>query len=315
MMLRGIDYGFVFGASGMGGVFGEGYSYHRLLRPLGVRFDEVTLVTRTTTLYPRPGHMPMKEDGITPIERIPRCIRVYPIKAVVLNSVGFSGPGAEALFETGRWQKITKPFFLSFGFTADCGLAQLKIFVEMFKKYLPEFQADVVGVQLNVSCPNVGLDQKKVIDDVREALYMLATLGIPIMLKFSVITPVEVVKEICAHPECDAIHVSNTVPWGMRPNDIDWRGLSRRGKSPLVHLGGGGLSGKPLFPLVVKWVREARKIGIIIPINAGGGILGPNYVDVLQDAGASSISIGSIVMLRPWLFRATIRRAWALQWS
>ena len=79
--------------------------------------------------------------------------------------------------------------------------------------------------------------------------------------------------------------------------------------SPLAHLGGGGLSGKPLLPIVAEWVLNARKLGIEKPINAGGGILSPDDVDVLKSAGASSVSVSSAAILRGWRVKKIIRRA------
>src|SRR4051794_20119064 len=82
------------------------------MRPFGLRFDEATFVAKTTTVEPRAGNMPLK--GTTPREWKPRCIAVNVREAAVLNAVGLSGPGLEALLADGRWQARTDPFFLSF---------------------------------------------------------------------------------------------------------------------------------------------------------------------------------------------------------
>ena len=79
--------------------------------------------------------------------------------------------------------------------------------------------------------------------------------------------------------------------------------------SPLAEFGGGGLSGKPLLPIVAEWVASAKKAGITKPIIAGGGILSPNDVNVLKDAGASSVSVSSAAILRGWRVNKIIRRA------
>ncbi|QQR79249.1 MAG: hypothetical protein IPJ68_03380 [Candidatus Moraniibacteriota bacterium] len=74
----------------------------------------------------------------------------------------------------------------------------------------------------------------------------------------------------------------------------------------------GGLSGRPLLPLVEDWVRRARRAGFEDHINAGGGILHPKDVNRLRKAGADSVSIGSVATLRPWRLRAIIDRAYDL---
>jgi dihydroorotate dehydrogenase len=134
------------------------------------------------------------------------------------------------------------------------------------------------------------------------------TLGIPIMPKVSVTLAMDASKAIHDHPATDAICVSNTIPWGELPERVDWQALFGA-ESPLKEFGGGGLSGAPLLPIVADWVRSARTLGFDKPINAGGGVLGPSDVDILRDAGASSVFVGSIAMLRGWRLAKTIRHA------
>lgn len=311
MKLRGIDFGPVLDASGVQGFFGEGYWYHRFSKSLGLNFYGCTFVAKTTTLHARQGNMPMKKDGITPRELMPRCVKVYFRKGIMLNAVGLSGPGAKVLFQTGRWQTRTEPFFISF-MSVEKSLekraAELEGFVGLFAKYLPGFSAPV-GLQINFSCPNVGLDIDHLVDEARTGLKMASALGIPLMPKFNVLAPAEAIKEIADSPNCDAICVSNTIPWEKLPETINWKNLFGSDISPLVKLGGGGLSGRPLLPLVIDWVSRARKAGIKKPIHAGGGILAPNDLVLLYDAGASSVFIGSVATLRPWRVRPIIRKA------
>ncbi|MEK7078406.1 MAG: hypothetical protein AAB911_02450, partial [Patescibacteria group bacterium] len=106
--------------------------------------------------------------------------------------------------------------------------------------------------------------------------------------------------DIANHSACDAICISNTIPWGQLPDRIDWEGLFGSKISPLAHLGGGGLSGKPLLPLVIDWITKARRVGLRKHINAGGGILSIKDGMKVFMAGADSISLGSIAFLRPW---------------
>lgn len=321
MILRDVDFGSIFGASGTQGFFSEEeYWWHGFLKLLGLlNFDGCTFVAKTTTLEKNEGNMPLKEDGITPRDWFPKCIKVYPFRGggMVLNAVGLSGPGAKALFENGRWQKRLDPFFISFMSVANTPeerIDELKSFVEMFAHHLFGFNAPV-GLQINYSCPNVGLDESNLIDEVLKGLEIADALEIPLMPKFSIVTPVEEVKKICDSPYCDAICVSNTVPWRKLPDKIDWEGLFGTNKSPLAKFGGGGLSGKPLFDPLVDWIFQARKAGIKKPINAGGGILHPCDVDilfrVLVDKN-SSVSIGSVAILRPWRVEKIIMKAYKI---
>ena len=313
MKLRGIEFGSVLGAAGVQGVFGEGYRHHKLLNAfgLGPNFTDCTFVSKTTTLDARLGNMPMKKDGITPKEIVPKCIKTYFTKGIMLNAVGLSGPGARRLLNTGRWQGITKPFFISFmalGKTQLERIHELRLFIDMLKSYMRGFSAPF-GLQINLSCPNVGLHLSTLTSDARNTLLHASALKVPLMLKFNALVSVADVKEIAADERCDAICVSNTIPWGQLPDKIDWKKLFGTDVSPLAKYGGGGLSGKPLLPIVTDWVRRARDIGITKPINAGGGILYPDDVDTLYNAGASSVFIGSVATLRPWRAQGIIQRA------
>ncbi|MCX6722156.1 MAG: hypothetical protein NTY04_03120 [Candidatus Staskawiczbacteria bacterium] len=330
MKLREIDFGPILDASGVEGFFGEGYIHHELLRLSGLHFYGSTFVAKTTTLNARlvpsakQGNMPMTGDGLRPKEFSPRCIlpnfhygnitlsmRMFRL-GIMLNAVGLSGPGAKTLFETRRWQQKTEPFFISFMSVASTPkerLAELEQFVALFAKYLPDFNAPV-GLQINFSCPNVGLDTSCLVAEVTTGLDMASALKIPQMPKFNILTPVETAKKISEHTSCDAICVSNTIPWGKLPDKIDWKGLFGSDVSPLAEFGGGGLSGAPLLPLVAEWVLKARKAGLTKPINVGGGILSPEDVTCLREMGASSVFIGSVANLRPWRVQSIIQRAY-----
>ena len=111
---------------------------------------------------------------------------------------------------------------------------------------------------------------------------------------------------MAAHPGCDAIIMSNTIPWGQLPDRIDWKGLFGTDVSPVAKYGGGGLSGKPLLPIVTDWIRGARVKGVVKPIVAGGGILSKADADRMLDAGADAVELGSVAFLRPWRVQGII---------
>jgi len=323
LVLNGVDYGPVQSASGAQGWFGEGYWYHRYVP--GLNWKGCTFVAKTTTLNARKGNMLLNERGEVK-ERFPKCVVVNLRKGIVLNSVGLSGPGAEALIGMGDWQRREDPFFLSFmsvSSTIEDRLFEAHAFADLLNGHADSFCAPF-GVQINLSCPNTGHDPTEIAKDTKRILEVFQFLRpeIPIVPKFNVLYPVEALSELESF--CDAICVSNTLPWGTLPAEVDWARLfggawarHARGHQEWIPLNplktrgidGGGLSGAPLLPLVEEWVKAARGRGIDIPINAGGGILCPNDVDRLAKAGADSVFLGSIAILRGWRVRSTIRRA------
>lgn len=300
--------------SGLRNFFGEGYPYHKYFRYLGLNLTGSTFVAKTTTFLAREGNMPLGGDGVTPVEFHPKCIVVDFPRGCVLNAVGLSGPGLADLLSRNRWQDIKTPYMLSFMSvekTAEGRLNELRQFVNMLLK-LDQF-AFLPALQINFSCPNVKVvhEMSEFVHEVIDALAIASILGVPLIPKFNVLLPVEVAYQISQSPYCSAISISNSLPWGTMPDKVNWYGMfGSKGKSPLEHLGGGGLSGAPLLPLVADWVIRARKRGIKIHINAGGGILHPNHVETLFKCGASSVAIGTVGMLRPWRVQSIIRRAY-----
>ena len=312
MKLKGIEFGPILGGAGVQGFFGEGQPIHQYIKHVpGFNFNGLTFVAKTTTMRRKDGNMEIDPETLMSKKFLPDCIKVYLRKGIILNAVGLSGPGAPVLFSKGFWQEREEPFFLSFSSAEDTSekrLKELKLFIEDFGRHKRDFKADV-GLQLNYACPEVKINQSSLVSEVKESLKIASVLNIPLMPKFNVEIPIDVAKEISEHSACDALCVSNTIPWGHLPDDIDWQDLFGTDISPLKKYSGGGLSGRPLFPLVVGWVRRARKAGIKIPINAGGGILYPDDVNCLKAAGASSVFISSVAVLRPLNMQKIIKRA------
>lgn len=313
MNLRGITFRPVLDASGARNFDGRGWWYHSWLKPFGLDFSHSTFVAKTTTLHPRPGNMILGADGLTPAEKFPDCVVVRFWKGAALNAVGLSGPGAKFLLDKGFWQAWPEAFFLSFmavGSTHSERLKEIEGFVDLLQRYKKDF-ASSFGLQINFSCPNVSHQKyENFIEEVSEILAVANDLDIPLMPKLSVTTPVEVACEIARLKICDALCVSNTIPWGSFREHISWETIFGSRTSPLEKYGGGGLSGAPLFPLVLEWVSRAIKVHKISkPINAGGGILSSGDVRALKSEGVHSFFLGSAAFLRPWRVRGIIREA------
>lgn len=303
MHLRGIDFGHVLNASGARNFDGSGWWYHRFSRWLGLDYANTTFVAKTTTFHARLGYMPL-DTALQPLEMLPACIKVRWWHGFALNAVGLSGPGAEWLLKRGVWYEQERPFFVSFMSVAPTRSErthELVKFVDLLSRHLP-FKAPV-GLQLNFSCPNVGLEPQHLVEEMHEALDIANILNIPLVPKISVTFPEDVILGL-GDELYDALCLSNTIPWGQLPDRIDWRRLFGSEESPLARFGGGGLSGAPLLPLVVeKITRLRRRHNYQKPIIGCGGILSKKDADQMLDAGADAVELGSVSMLRPWRVR------------
>jgi len=126
------------------------------------------------------------------------------------------------------------------------------------------------------------------------------------MPKLSVMVPPKVAMEIGNNPLCDALCVSNTIPYGALPDRIDWKKLFGP-VSPLAKFGGGGLSGKPLLPLLLEWLKEIRDLGFTKPSTPAEAFF-PRRRRKSFLRCADSIFLGSIAFLRPWRVRRIVRK-------
>ncbi|MFA5184124.1 MAG: hypothetical protein WC456_01200 [Patescibacteria group bacterium] len=314
MILRNIYFSNCWVASGALSFFGEGYWHHDLLRRLVHEFknvDNCTFVAKTVTLDSRQGNMPL-DKHFQPRELKPKCIKIKPFKGIVLNSVGLSNPGTIAILKTGHWQGITQPFFISFmaiGYNLIGRLDETKRFVELLAANLSEFRAPI-GLQINISCPNIQHNTQELVNEAIKMLQIASELNIPLDLKANIFLPDRLAQEIDASGLCDILTLSNTIPYGTENLGLDWKRLFGE-TSPLKKYGygNGGLSGKPVLPLVLKKIEELRMAGVTMPIKGSGGILKSADVYAMKKAGANAIEIGSVLMLRPWRVKEIVDRA------
>src|SRR5207249_6872464 len=125
---------------------------HRWI-PFGLSFKGSTFVAKTTTLNRRRGNAVIRRDGLTPRVLGQRAVKIRWRKGAVLNAFGLPGPGFKALLDSGRWQQLKEPFFLSFMAVEQSSkenLQEVQSFVRMLKAELPNFSAPI-GVQVNFS--------------------------------------------------------------------------------------------------------------------------------------------------------------------
>jgi dihydroorotate dehydrogenase len=232
----------------------------------------------------------------------------------VFNAVGLSGPGIQSLIERGFWECIERPFFVSLAAVKETTIEQLGEIKRMVEILRPNiiFYDRRLGVQLNISCPNVEEkdpsegDIKDLTGRTLGMLEIVHSLGLPVDLKINVSMPIEVIKAVEHSGLCDMITLSNTIKYGTKNTQIDWRAVE---PSPLAHLGGGGLSGSIILSSVLKRIAQLRNEGVKMFIKGSGGVMSASDVDLMREAGADAIEIASVLMLRPWRVAGIVQRS------
>jgi dihydroorotate dehydrogenase len=332
------DFGKVWAASGALGFFGEGYWFHWFLHVLlGTKPDEITLVAKTTTLEPRPalemimrckydlayrkrfeelmgdwrrfaskdcGNMPFNLDPpFQPTERFPKSIWPGFFSDFLGNSIGLSGPGLKSLMETNRWQNIAQNFMFSFmSVKADEQevLDQYREMAEIFSASRNYLIAACVGAQENLSCPNVGLKPAELLKKAEGRLDI--PFPFPRIVKINTFAPVELARDICQHPNCGGICITNTFTIEQLEKDSQLYEKFLKatgGKNPLACYPSAGYSGPAIFPIVLDWLRRFRADGNSYYVNAGGGLnSAARAAEMLTYA--DSLMLGCAFTKAPW---------------
>lgn len=320
LTLKGIDFGKIFCATGARGFYGEGYPFHRLWRHYGMDWNGTGFSGKTLTLLPRrgtkhnePGNMPLKEDGVTPQELSPRCIWTNFRTGEMINAVGLSNFGAKFYLDSGQYQKIDRPFFISFMCMAGDRAgreAELREFCQLLKRYLSRFKA-AVALQLNFGCPNSDHDLTEFYTEICQLCELAKSLlGIPVVVNCNALMPTRILIEVSQ--VADALWIGNTIPFkdALTREQISWQRFGE--ESPLRRRGikaDGGLSSPDCFPFTLSKIAQLRDSDVRIPIVGGNGIRTRMDIIELHLVGADAAFIGSLAVVRPRSMKTVIEAA------
>ena len=253
------------------GTFGYGVEYGEVVDVEGLG----AICSKGTTLHPRIGNPPP---------------RVTETPAGMLNSIGLQNPGVDAVVEkyADRWASWTVPVIVNVaGESVDDYAAVVRRL---------DGHPGVAGVELNISCPNVGADGLQFALDAAAAGEVTAAVrkatDLPLMVKLSpAATDVRGIAKAIANAGADSISATNTLP-GMA--------IDRHRRRPLLGNVYGGLSGPALKPVALRVVYEVAQV-VKIPIVAIGGIGSLDDVLDFLFCGASAVQVGTAVFADPVL--------------
>jgi dihydroorotate dehydrogenase (NAD+) catalytic subunit len=253
------------------GTFGYGTEYSDVVdvQRLGA------ICCKGTTLRPRVGN-------ITP--------RVTETPGGMLNSIGLQNPGVDAVIEkyAGTWTGWRVPVIV------NVAGESVEDYVEVTRRL--EGVPGVAGIELNISCPNVGRGGLQFAIDASAAGEVTAAVrratDLPLLVKLSPnVADVRPIARAIEDAGADALTAINTLS-GIAV------GPSRQ--KPLLGNIYGGLSGPAIKPVALRVVYEVAQV-VDIPVVAIGGVT--ELADVLDflAVGAVAVQVGTAIFADPTL--------------
>jgi len=215
--------------------------------------------------------------------------RLHPAGAGMINAVGLQGPGVEA------WLRDDLPSLSATG--ARIVVSIWGRSVDDYRRaaaILAEAPAEVVAVEVNLSCPN--LEGRRGIfahdpDLSGEVIAAVDGCGRPRWAKLSPNTDriVEVAAAV-RDAGASAVTLVNTL-LGMV--------IDPGSRRPVLGVGGGGFSGAPIHPVAVRAVFDVHNSHPDLPIVGVGGVTDGWSAIELVLAGASAVQVGTANFVSP----------------
>jgi dihydroorotate dehydrogenase (NAD+) catalytic subunit len=253
------------------GTFGYGTEYADVVevQRLGA------ICCKGTTLRPRIGNP-------TP--------RVTETPGGMLNSIGLQNPGVDAVIAkyAETWAGWQVPVIVN---VAGESVAD---YVEVVRRL--EGVPGIAGIELNISCPNVGKGGIQFAIDADAAAGVTAAVrratDLPLLVKLSPnVADVRPIARAIAAAGADALTAINTLSGiAVAPSRL----------RPLLGNTYGGLSGPAIKPVALRIVYEVSQV-VDIPVVAIGGVT--ELADVLDylAVGAAAVQVGTAIFADPTL--------------
>jgi dihydroorotate dehydrogenase (NAD+) catalytic subunit len=215
--------------------------------------------------------------------------RVTEVDAGMLNSVGLQNPGVEA------WLEDELPALVATGARVVASIWGFT--VEAYEKAataLAAAPAEVIAVEVNLSCPNVEERRSMFAHSPKlttEAIEATAGCGRPRWAKLSPnVTDITEIAGAALAAGADALTLVNTV-MGMA--------IDPETRRPRLGAGGGGLSGPAIRPVAVRAVHDVTSAFPDASVVGVGGVAAGEHAVELLLAGASAVQVGTATFADP----------------
>jgi dihydroorotate dehydrogenase (NAD+) catalytic subunit len=253
------------------GTFGYGVEYGDV-----VEVDRLgAICCKGTTLEPRIGN-------VTP--------RVTETPGGMLNSIGLQNPGVDAVIEkyVATWAGWRTPVIV------NVAGESVGDYVEVVRRL--DGVPGIAGIELNISCPNVGKGGLQFAIDAEAAGGVTAAVrratDLPLLVKLSPnVADVRPIARAIEAAGADALTAINT---------LSGIAVAPSRSKPLLGNIYGGLSGPAIKPVALRIVYEVAQV-VDIPIVAIGGVT--EIADVLDfvAVGAVAVQVGTAIFADPTL--------------
>jgi dihydroorotate dehydrogenase (NAD+) catalytic subunit len=216
--------------------------------------------------------------------------RVTETPAGMLNSIGLQNPGVDAVVAkyADTWATWACPVLV------NVAGESVHDYVEVVRRL--DGVPGVAGIELNISCPNVGAGGLQFAIDAGAAGEVTAAVRrvttLPLMVKLSPnVADIRPIAHAIADAGADALTAINT---------LSGIAIAPGRDRPLLGNIYGGLSGPAVKPVALRVVYEAAQ-AVRIPVIAIGGVT--NIDDVLDflAVGAVAVQVGTAIFADPTL--------------
>lgn len=251
-------------------------------------------VPKTITLEPRPGNPPP---------------RIAEAASGLVNSIGLANDGLEVFLECElpRLKDLLCPVIISIGGSSRDDYVRL---AHALRKELDEARrwsgdspggeastwTDRIGLELNISCPNVASGGMTIGADPDETLAVVAAVrkewpGLLVAKLTPNVTDITVIANAAVAGGADAIAAVNT-----------YKALALDRVSLRPYLGNiaGGLSGPAIKPLALRAIYDLYE-AVNVPIVGMGGVATTGDVLEFISCGATVVAVGSSAFKEPLL--------------
>ena len=215
--------------------------------------------------------------------------RVHPTPAGMINAVGLQGPGMA------EWIAKDLPECEKHGVTVVASIWGRT--VEEYRQaaeMLAPVAHRITALEVNLSCPNLEGRGGIIAHDAEMSANVIAACaaaGTPLWAKLSPNTDrLIAIAESVVEAGAESLTLTNTLLGMLLNTDT---------AQPVLGNGGGGVSGRAMFPVALRAVFDVRKAIPHIPIVGVGGIASGNDAIAMMQAGAHAVQVGTASFARP----------------